>query len=319
MKQKLLLPLLLLVRFIISNAFYRTLFYVVFDLLNKIFPMLVFILLIRGVAFLISFEIEKQHGSSLTPTIVLSGICILILLQPTVKIFSELLHRNLIVSLMEKYVTVLFVKRYHEYTTSKRLKPVLLKPTSIDDCQKLIDSVIVLIPTAALILLCTLVLSLFLSAAFGITVFLAIIFALFVQSFSSGKKVDDKRVRVIDARRKQKWILKINAKVAAKTKREFSKHENVETYFNNPKWNRRVMTTIFNDNIPFILAAVILIALVLQFSFFAQQAVDTETVNLLSFIVVIRFFVNYLRLGYIQLTRMKSELERQRVNLDSLI
>ena len=318
MKQKLLLPVLVLVRFIISNAFYRTLFYVVFDLLNKVFPMLVFILLIRGVAFLISFDIEKQHESSLTPTIVLFGICILILLQPTVKVFSELLHRKLIVSLIERYVTVVFEKRYQEYQTPKRLKPDLLKPTSIDDYQKLIDSVIVLLPTAALIIICTLVLSVFLSAAFGITVLLAIIFAFIVQSFSNGMKGDDKRVRNLDARKKQKWIMKINAKVATKTKREFSKHRNVEAYFNNPKWNRIVMTSTFNDNIPFVLAAVILTALVLQFAFFAQQAAHETTVNLLSFIVVIRFFVNYLRLGYIQTTRMKSELERQRVNLDSL-
>lgn len=318
MKQKLLFPVLVLVRFIISSAFYRTLFYVVFDLLNKVFPMLVFILLIRGVAFLISFDIEKQHESSLTPTIVLSGICILILLQPTVKIFSELLHRSLTVSLIERYVTVLFEKRYHEYQTPKRLKPDLLKPTSIDDYQKLIDSVIVLLPTAALIIICTLVLSVFLSVAFSITVLLAIIFAFIVQSFSNGMKGGDKRVRVLDARKKQKWIMKINAKVATKTKREFSKHENVEAYVNNPKWNRIVMTSTFNDNIPFVLAAVILIALVLQFAFFAQQAADETTVNLLSFIVVIRFFVNYLRLGYIQTARMKSELERQRVNLDSL-
>ena len=67
---------------------------------------------------------------------------------------------------------------------------------------------------------------------------------------------------------------------------------------------------ILINNIPFAISAVALLVLIFQFSMLIQTTQRDELVNILSFVIVIRFFVNFLRQGYIQFIRFTDELDR---------
>ena len=74
---------------------------------------------------------------------------------------------------------------------------------------------------------------------------------------------------------------------------------------------------IFINNIPFGISSVALLVLIFQFSMLIQTTQRDEFINILSFVIVIRFFLNFLRQGYIQFIRFTDELDRNTTkNLD---
>lgn len=283
--------------------------FVALDLLNKLFPMIVFLVLLRGIGEIASPDLAGAGIKSSKVRIILLAISVLILLQPAVKIACEISYKNLIAVLLEQYLKDIINRRYAALSTSYRLRPAEIGSNLITDSEKLFDAVANIAPTAVLITLCIIALTLFLSPFFAVSIFGIILLSLGIRKLSARNR-KSQVFRRIDVLRKKRWLNRLNKKIGKKTSKTFARADKVEGYYFNPKMKSLWRAGILMNNIPFAIGAVALLLLILQFSMLIQTAQRDEFINILSFVIVIRFFVNFLRQGYIQFIRFTDELDR---------
>ena len=306
------LKFLTLLRFCVFKAPVNFGIFLIMDLLNKLFPMLVFLVLIRGMGEIVALDGKEVSSQSINSQTILAGIAVLILLQPIVKIVSEISNKHLIAVLLEQRLKGVLEKRYLGMSTTDRLRPFKVPSNLIADTERLLAATVNIAPTATLIGICIIALTIFLSPFFVISVVAAIVLGLFARLLTNGKR-QSSDFRRVDALRKKRWIERLQKKIAKKTKNTFANAAEVEGYYFNPRMKAYWHADVIINNIPFISAALALLLLISHFAMFIQTTSHEDIVNLLSFVVIIRFFVNFLRFGNIQFIRLSEELARCKV------
>ena len=226
--------LFMLAKYCISREPLRFGSFVVLDLLNKLFPMIVFLVLLRGIGEIASPDLAGAGMKSAEVQVIMLVISVLILLQPAVKIACEISHKNLIAVLLEQYLKDIIDIRHAALSTSDRLRPAEIGSGLITDSEKLFDAVANITPTAVLITLSIIALTLFLSPLFAISIFCIILLSMGIQRFSARNR-KSQVFRRIDVSRKKRWLNRLKEKISKKTSKAFARADKVEGYYFNSK------------------------------------------------------------------------------------
>ena len=228
--------------------------------------MIVFLVLLRGIGEIASPDLAGAGMKSAEVQVIMLVISVLILLQPAVKIACEISHKNLIAVLLEQYLKDIIDRRHATLSTSDRLRPAEIGSGLITDSEKLFDAVANITPTAVLITLSIIALTLFLSPLFAISIFCIILPSMGIQRFSARNR-KSQVFRRIDVSRKKRWLNRLKEKNQQKI---VARADKVEGYYFNSKMKGLWRAGIFINNIPFAISSVALLVLIFQFSMLIQ-------------------------------------------------
>jgi hypothetical protein len=287
--------------------------YIFVDFLNKFFPMIVFIVLMRAVAFLVSgMEHFRLPGTSVdldTPSL-MGIVLILICLQPLVKVISEIIFENLVANAMRSFASASIQKRKAQLVTHERLKiPKAMDTLALDRAEATFRGFFMLIPSVTIIAICILVLSLALTPMLLFSCLLIFLAFTLANKLVLSKMPEDavKRVQVATRR---KWARLLTQKLSAKTVRQFDQIEDAEGFLKRSLGQKLSYIPVFKRNIPFVFGAIIILALVSHLSWLIATYPQEDLVNVVVLVIIIRFLANFFRTAYLQSHSLAKYLKR---------